>query len=935
MYLPEVESNNDKLLFKKFECSVFCLNVQSLPNKINALNIFLSENPFDILCVSEHWLDINSLRALKLPYYNLISAYCRETRKDHGGVAIYAKENLELRSVDVTKFCKPVDAEFCGVELKNMKCIIITIYRSSTNGDMFVFTNLFSELVDHLWRNYKKIIIMGDFNLNLDDNTEHSKSIRNILAMYGLRHVVHTPTRITLTSESCLDNVIINLQGVDTKVGVCEPLISDHSGTFLFFKSASVESNVSYKKRIINNSTLTNFANRLSNYCWDDYKLASLNSNECTDTIIDILKTCAETCFPLRSVYYKNHCIKWFNRELREMRKEVFSLRKNFRNTKTPDDWRSYCDMRRQYKKALKEGKRNAYADIITNADNKSREIWKIFNKERQTKYSTSKCSSLHPDQFNNFFATVSDAVINSIRDPNIDPLSYLNGLNKPPFSFFMSPITESDVLEAILSLPNKPGLDYHGLNAIIIKSSLDSLVEPLTVIFNKCLDEGNWPLSLKISKIIPVFKKGNECDLGNYRPIAIVPVISKIFEKILKGKLISYLETKSLLSTAQFGFQKHKSTTTALISVLEEVVEGLDQGASTNAVMCDLTKAFDCVTTDILIRKMEFYGLRGQVLNLFNSYLVDRFQYVNYNNLNSSLSAIKNGVPQGSVLGPILFLLYVNDLPSVVSRQSSVVLFADDTTILTRGDEAMSRESLDVTKIWFAANKLKINESKTQNMLFSTDKFATKSKPVKLLGITFDTSLNWSSHIDTLCSKLSTQLFLMRQLRSGIKCNRVMATAYYALVHSHLTYGVILWGCSSSAHKAFSIQKAAVRIVDAAECRAHCREVFKKYKILPLPCIYLFESLMQIHKNLPTIIRHSDLHGYNTRGADNLVTSYSRISTTQQNKIDVRLYNKLDLIFKDKHIKDMSVNNFHKFVKTFLVEHCFYTVAEFLEYNI
>lgn len=268
------------------------------------------------------------------------------------------------------------------------------------------------------------------------------------------------------------------------------------------------------------------------------------------------------------------------------------------------------------------------------------------------------------------------------------------------------------------------------------------------------------------------------------------------------------------------------------------------------------------------------------------------------------------------------------------MEQQSRVVLYADDATLISNEGVAAGNGSLDMAKNWFQANKLKLNESKTQHILFSLDKFAEKSEPVKLLGIVLDTSLTWSSQIDRLCSKISSQIFVLRQLRKNISDNNVMKVAYCALIHSHLSYGISLWGNSSRLHKVFSLQKAAIRIVDGSAYRAHCIEIFKKYKILCLPCQYIFDQLLRIHRDLNSISSHSDLHGYSTRNANDLVNIFSRLSTAKRNRLDFNLFNKLDKLYPEEKIKEMSDAKFSKFVRIYLIEHCFYSIDEYMSYS-
>ena len=328
------------------------------------------------------------------------------------------------------------------------------------------------------------------------------------------------------------------------------------------------------------------------------------------------------------------------------------------------------------------------------------------------------------------------------------------------------------------------------GPNSIPIKilKVLDlPISNDLSILINESFETGIFPEKLKIAKVIPIFKKGLTSRKSNYRPISLLSVFSKLFAKLMHKRLYRFLEICEILCCMQFGFRTGHSTDHALVSLTETIKSSLDKNRYGCGIFIDLQKAFDTVNHELLLKKLEHYGIRGIALNWFYSYLSCRKQFVSVNGHSSSLREISCGVPQGSVLGPLLFLIYINDLPNS-SQLLSFFLFADDTNIYYESNDLailMRRvnKELKKLKLWLDSNKLAFNVDKTNFVLFHSPhkklseyadlkigkQFIQRTLYVKFLGVMIDEHLTWKYHTTELCKKLSRTAGIFFKVRHHV----------------------------------------------------------------------------------------------------------------------------------------------------------------------
>ena len=492
-------------------------------------------------------------------------------------------------------------------------------------------------------------------------------------------------------------------------------------------------------------------------------------------------------------------------------------------------------------------------------------------------------------------------------------------------------------------------GIDEISMN--LIKSVIDCIAEPLSVIINLCLTSGIYPDQLKIAKVCPIFKEGSKNELANYRPISIIPSFSKLFEKIISNRLLSYINKFEIFNPAQYGFRKKHSTYMAMLNLYDKVSEAVDKNEFSIGVFIDLSKAFDTINHDILIRKLEMYGIRGIPNLLIKSYLNNRKQYVNYNNCTSTLKPIQCGVPQGSILGPLLFLLYINDM-TYCCKYLHFLLFADDTNIFYSNPDLWQlmhivNGELDILSDWFKANKLSLNIKKTNYMMFGYKKimdscpinnteFCIKIDDVniseveytKFLGIFIDKKLTWQRHVSYISSKIARSLYVLNRLKFKLPIN-ALTSLYFCLIYPHLIYCNILWGCAANSilNELFFLQKRAVRIICKCGYLTHSDPLFKNLGLLKVSDLYKHCCALFAYKfknnYLPSVcdsllsinIRSNNDMSYNLRAVNEFTIPFARTSIRERcitirgakiwSSLDEDIKNSLSIsIFKEKLAK-------------------------------
>ena len=479
------------------------------------------------------------------------------------------------------------------------------------------------------------------------------------------------------------------------------------------------------------------------------------------------------------------------------------------------------------------------YSNKINNNKNNIKYTWSIINNLINPNLGKKGNNSNSPNanEFNTFFSNIGINLSEKISAPSLDNDIYktMQGNNKN--SLFFTQISIYEILNEVRNSKSKSSTDVTDFSMFIIKEIILEISPLLKHVFNRSLAEGIFPNVLKKAKVIPIFKSGDKSLAENYRPISLLPQISKIFEKLIKSRISNFLNKFNILNDNQYGFRKNLSTADALSDVLESVNTNLENLENCAIVSIDLCKAFDTLDHDILINKLYIYGIRGIALKLIKSYLSDRIQFVRYNNTDSYYNYIKCGVPQGSVLGPLLFILYINDLPNISDTFKSV-LFADDTTLIFSNTSILELKNniqFNINKLydWLNVNKLSLNISKTNVLLFNIrnknininmdlniNNIKVKQvSEIKFVGVIIDCKLNWKLQLNYVSSKLSRTIEILHKVKNKLNMKSLILL-YNALFLSHLNYCSNIWGNTfkSSLKNIFILQKRAIKCI----CNTH-----------------------------------------------------------------------------------------------------------------
>ena len=587
---------------------------------------------------------------------------------------------------------------------------------------------------------------------------------------------------------------------------------------------------------------------------------------------------------------YKHKKEKWMSSALLKSVVHKNKLYRDWKSTTDNNEYRikqvNFKTYERILKNMIEESKQKYYFDTFSAQKNDIKKTWATIDEKLNRKKNTADFPEefLYKEKtitdlkdiansFNEYFSNIGPSLSEKI-DMSGNTMTYSDYLTNPAHSrFSFTPVSEKETLNIINNLKNKKSYGIDGISNVLLKSIANEILKPLTLIINQSLETGIFPDAFKTSKVTPLYKKGDKTDLNNYRPISILPTISKVFERVIHVQLYDYFCKNNLLCEQQYGFRSKHSTELATIKLVDFLVKSMDENKIPGAIYLDLSKAFDTLNFNILINKLKFYGITGTPLKLLENYLRNRHQFVAFKNINSDLQEIRTGIPQGSILGPLFFSIYINDLINS-SNIFNYLMYADDTTLyfnLEDVDSVNMSDNINIhlekINVWLKLNKLTVNVSKTKFMIFhkrrDTPQLDLLLNNIKIelvsnftfLGIILDSSLSWKKHTKMIAIKISKIIGILHKLKY-IFPKEILLIIYKSLIVPHLNYGLLLWGVYLK--DIFLLQKKAIRLVTHNSYTSHTEPIFKEKGLLNLADMFLLNKLKFLHK-----IFHNNLPSY------------------------------------------------------------------------
>lgn len=901
------------------------LNIHGLPSKYDDLKDIIDKLDSkklapDIILLCETFLTEKNHTRYNLDGYDLISEFRRKKLK--GGVSILIRSHIQyVERVDLRVFEEGMfESVFIEISQKGKNSVVIgEVYRiPGTNEKEFI--EKYESILLKIRQEHKKIIIGTDQNLDLLKLNYHNNTMKFFESNLGNNVIptIYKPTRVTHNSATLIDNIYIDAQlSADVRSFIVKSDISDHYMclTLIFDNLLQItNNNQSFTIRDINDSVLRNMKASLRNRNWND--LNNMTVHESSERLIKEIQTVMDLYAPER-IKYSSKLKKvghepWFSEGLRISSRKCYQMYQNvISKSRNSIEFLNYKQYRNTFNKLRRKAKFLYYHDLIQENRYNSKKLWNILHKltgkivnkknisdeilvngvRENNKYIISNAFAKHYSTVGKILADRIEAKGN-IKDP------MQNLFNRIQHNCFLFPTTQQEIEKLVKNLKIKNSHGYDNISNRMLKKIYPSIIEALVIIFNKSMQTGEFPNNMKLAIVKPLYKGKSKFEIVNYRPVCLLSVISKILEKIINFRVTKFLKKHNILYEGQYGFRQGRSTTDAILDFTGNILDNLNLGHYTISLFLDMSKAFDSIKHETLFKKLEFYGIRGNVLKWFQSYLSGRYIKVNYNHKLSEEYEITYGTPQGSVLGPLMYIILANDLVKSL-KFCSCITFADDTTLYASGNNLKylyKKVNADLEKLgdWFASNSLTLNADKTKFIIFKPKrkqigyngiiKLAGKKiervKHIKFLGVMIDESLEWNLQVKTVLTRMISGNYSLAMVKNILPPSTKLMI-YFSNVHCHLNYALSVWGPLLKVRELNKIRKQqnkSIRLIYKVSNRTRLSDFYKKGNILLIDDLIKLSllkiSFRFIYGTLPLRITNLfDIahHEYYTRNRNNM----------------------------------------------------------------
>ena len=619
---------------------------------------------------------------------------------------------MESKFVEIDKRCISADRN-----------VILGVLYRPPNSDVVQFTSLINGVLQKIKMENKKCFLLGDYNINLFNAEKHHPTSEFLENMFSCEYIplINKPTRDSGHTASLIDNIYCNqIPSESTLSGLFYTDVSDHYPIF-HIENKYVDEEKPHRiiKRLFSERYVSKFTDTLRRTDWSDV-FSCFEPQRCYSTFFKTLNTIYEKSYPVKECRssYKNKKT-WLTDGMKSAIKMKIELWLKYTKFRSSYLGIQYNEYKRITQRIIKTAEQEYYQTRFTESRNNIIKSWKIIrdvinNRKNATKTATFRINEHDicdqhkiTEKFNEFYVNIGPTLASKIPAGRYDPITYIK--NGTTNSIYLRPVNEEGVSNILKDMKNSSA-GWDCISPSIIKKTYEYFVVPLVHICNVSFLYGMFPKELKIAKVIPLFKGGESKYLINYRPVSVLPVFSKVLEKLMYDRIMEFVKDNDVLYNMQFGLRKGHSTAIALMLLTDRISNALYHGEYVLGVFLDFSKAFNTVDHEILLRKLYYYGIRGIAYDWLNSYLSHRSQYILYEEVKSPHKTITCGVPQGSILGPLLFLLYINDI-AYVSNVSFPIIFADDTNVFLSGnnvDELIRIMNNELTKIvdWLDCNK-------------------------------------------------------------------------------------------------------------------------------------------------------------------------------------------------------------------------------------